>query len=167
MEGDFKIHKLQKLYLYWQIQCYFFLFYIYKTSLFTSLQVIFDINVFLITKAMLVIYYLQHFALLLFAWMLFEFVCTLVAGNYSFVVVQSFIRVLLFVTPYTEACQDFLSVTISRSLLKLMSIESVIISNHLILYSPLLLLPSILPSISLFQRVGSSHQVAKVFQVVQ
>ena len=93
---------------------------------------------------MLVIYYLQHFALLLFAWMLFEFVCTLVAGNYSFVVVQSFIRVLLFVTPYTEACQDFLSVTISRSLLKLMSIESVIISNHLLLYHPLLLLPSIL-----------------------
>ena len=73
----------------------FFIFYIYETSLFTSLQVIFDINVFLITKAMLVIYYLQHFASLLFAWMLYVYVCTLVAGNYSFIVVQSLIHILL------------------------------------------------------------------------
>ena len=59
-----------------------------------------------------------------------------------------------------------LSVTISRSLLKLMSIESVMRSNHLILCYRLLLLPSIFPSIRVFlSRVGSSHQVAKVLEL--
>ena len=61
---------------------------------------------------------------------------------------------LLFVsdsaTPWTAACQDSLSFTISRSLLKLMSIELVISSKHLILCHPLLLLPSIFPSIRIF-----------------
>ena len=52
----------------------------------------------------------------------------------------------------------------SRSLLKLMSIESVMTSNHLILCHPLLLPPSIFPSISLFQWLSSSHQVAKVLE---
>ena len=52
-------------------------------------------------------------------------------------------------TPWTAACQDFLSITNSQSLLKLMSIESVMPSNHLILHHPLLL-PSIVPSISVF-----------------
>ena len=55
-----------------------------------------------------------------------------------------------FVTPWTVACQDPLSSTISWSLLKFMSIESVMISNHLILCHPLLLLLSILPSIRVF-----------------
>ena len=55
-------------------------------------------------------------------------------------------HVWLFVTPWTEALQAFLS-TISWSLLKLMSIELVMLSNHLILCHPLLLLPSIFPSI--------------------
>ena len=50
---------------------------------------------------------------------------------------------------------DFLSFTISQSLLKLMSIESVMPSNHLILYRPLLLLPSIFPSIRVFSNVRS------------
>ena len=59
-------------------------------------------------------------------------------------------HVQLFVTPWTAACQTFLSFTISQSLFKLMSIESVMPSNHLILCHPLLLLPSIFPSISLF-----------------
>ena len=54
------------------------------------------------------------------------------------------------VTPWTAACQASLSITNSRSLLKLMSIEWVMPSNHLILCSPLLLLPSIFPSIRVF-----------------
>ena len=52
--------------------------------------------------------------------------------------------------PQTAACQTSLSFTISQSLLKLMSIESMIPSNHLILCHPLLLLPSIFPSITVF-----------------
>ena len=55
-----------------------------------------------------------------------------------------------FSTPWTAACQASLSITISQSFLKLMSIESVIPSNHLILCCPLLLLPSIFPSIRFF-----------------
>ena len=65
-------------------------------------------------------------------------------------VVQSLSRVQLFVTPWTAAHQAPLSITTSRNLLKLMSIESVMPSNHLILCYPLLLLPSIFPSISIF-----------------
>ena len=56
----------------------------------------------------------------------------------------------LFVTPWTTAHQASLSFTISQSLLKLMSIESVMPSNHLIICGPLLLLPSIIPSIRVF-----------------
>ena len=59
-------------------------------------------------------------------------------------------RLRLFVTPWTVACQTSLSVTNSRSSLKLMSIESVMPSNHLILCCPLLLSPSIFPSIRVF-----------------
>ena len=59
-------------------------------------------------------------------------------------------HVRLFATPWTAACQTSLSITNSRSLLKLMSIASVIPSYHLILCHPLLLLPSILPSIRVF-----------------
>ena len=66
------------------------------------------------------------------------------------VVVQSLIHVRLFVTPWTTACQASLSITISRSLLKFMSIESVMPSNHFILCHPLLLLPSIFPGIKVF-----------------
>ena len=62
--------------------------------------------------------------------------------------VQSLSRIWLFVTPWAVACQASLSLLFSRSLRKLMSIESVITSNHLILCRPLLLLPSIFPSIS-------------------
>ena len=59
-------------------------------------------------------------------------------------------NVLLFVTPWTAACQASLSIINSQSLLKLMFIESVMPSNHLILSHPLLLLPSIFPSIRVF-----------------
>ena len=68
------------------------------------------------------------------------------------------------VTPWTAACQASLSFT-SWSLLKLMSIELVMPSNHLILCCPLLLPPSIFPSIRVFQWVGSLHQVAKVLEL--
>ena len=64
--------------------------------------------------------------------------------------VQSLSHVQLFSTPWTTACQASLSITNSQSLLKLMSIESVIPSNHLILCCPLLLLPSVFPSIRVF-----------------
>ena len=64
--------------------------------------------------------------------------------------VQSLSRVQLFVTPWTAACQVFLSFTVSRSLLKLMSIELVMPSNHRVFCHPLLLLPSVFPSISIF-----------------
>ena len=66
------------------------------------------------------------------------------------VVVHSLSDVQLFATPWTIAQQASLSLTISHSLLKLMSIESVVPSNHLILCHPLLLLPSIFPSIMVF-----------------
>ena len=59
-------------------------------------------------------------------------------------------RVRLFVTPWTAACQASLFITNSWSLLKLMSIESMMPSNHLILCRSLLLLPSIFPSIRIF-----------------
>ena len=63
---------------------------------------------------------------------------------------QSLSHVQLFVTPWTAAFQASLSITNSLSLLKLMSIESVMSSNYLILCRPLLLLPSIFPSIRVF-----------------
>ena len=71
--------------------------------------------------------------------------------------VQLLSHVRLFVMPWTAARQASLSFTISQSLLKLMSIESVIPSNHLILYHPLLLLPSILPSIRVFSSESILH----------
>ena len=71
--------------------------------------------------------------------------------------IQSLSCVRLFVTPWTTACQAFLSFTISQSLLKLMSIWSVLPSNHLILCHPLLL-PSIFPSI----RVSSNDSVRHI-----
>ena len=64
--------------------------------------------------------------------------------------VQSISRVWLFATPWTTARQASLSITNSQSPLKPMSIKSVIPSNHLILCRPLLLLPSIFPSIRVF-----------------
>ena len=74
--------------------------------------------------------------------------------NYSGVstvaVVQLLSLVRLLVTPWTVACQAPLSFAISRSLLRIMPIESVMISNHLILCHPLLLLPPIFPSITVF-----------------
>ena len=78
--------------------------------------------------------------------------------------VQSLSCVRLLATPWIAAHQASLSITNSRSSLRLMSIESVMPSSHLILCCPLLLLPPIPLSISLFQWVNSSHEVAKVLE---
>ena len=71
--------------------------------------------------------------------------------------IHSFSHVRLFATPWTAACQTSLSITNSQSLLKLMSIESAIPSNHLILCHPLLLLPSIFPRIRVFSNESVLH----------
>ena len=77
------------------------------------------------------------------------------------VVVQSLSHVWLFEIPWTAVHQASLSFTISWSLLKLMSIESVMPPNHLILWCPLLL-PNLSQHQSLFEWTGSLHQVPKV-----
>ena len=79
--------------------------------------------------------------------------------SYSFIVVvfQSLSHVWLFAIPWTVACQPSLSFTISQSLLKLMSIESVMLSNHFILCWPLYLLPSVFPSIRIFSNKSALH----------
>ena len=74
-----------------------------------------------------------------------------------FAIFQSLSCVRLFVTPWTAAHQASLSFTISQSLLKLMPIESVMPSNHLILYCSLLLLPSIFPSITDFSNESALY----------
>ena len=76
---------------------------------------------------------------------------------FSVIVIQSLSRVRLFETPWTAEQQDSLSLAISQSLPNIMSIESVMLSNHLILCHPLLLLPSIFPSIKVFSNESSLH----------
>ena len=71
--------------------------------------------------------------------------------------VQSLSCVRLFETPRTTACQASLSITNSQSQPKPMSIESVMPSNHLILYCPLLLLPSLFPTIRIFSNESAFH----------
>ena len=84
--------------------------------------------------------------------------------TYQFSSVQSLSRIRLFATLWIAAHQASLSITNSQSSLKLISIESVMPSSHLILCRHLFLLPPIPPSISLFQWVNSSHEVAKVLE---
>ena len=79
------------------------------------------------------------------------------SGGLEDFVVQSLGHVWLFATPWTSACQASLPLIISQSLLKLMSTESVMPSNHLILCCPLLLLPSIFPSIRVFSSESALH----------
>ena len=79
-------------------------------------------------------------------------------GIFTCFSVQLPCHVQLFATAWTAACQASLSITKSQSLLKLMSIESVMPSNHLILCHPRLLLPSIFPSI----RVFSNESVLRI-----
>ena len=71
--------------------------------------------------------------------------------------IHSLSRVWLFVISWTEARQASLSITNSWSLLKLMSIESVMLSNHLTLCRPLLFLPSIFPSVRVFSNESALH----------
>ena len=78
-------------------------------------------------------------------------------GRDKFSSVQSLSSVRLFVIPWTAACQASLSIINSRSLLKFMSIESVMPSNQLILCHPLLLPPSIFPSIRVFAKESVLH----------
>ena len=78
-------------------------------------------------------------------------------SSVQFSSVQSLSCVWLFATPWTAARLASLSITNSRSLLQLMSIESVMPSNHLILCHPLLLLPSIFPSIGVFSSKSVLH----------
>ena len=75
----------------------------------------------------------------------------------QFSTVQSLSRIQLFVVPWTAACQASLSITNPRSLLKLMSIKLVMPSNYLIICHPLLLLPSIFPSIRVFSNESVLH----------
>ena len=86
-------------------------------------------------------------------------------GKVHFSPVQLLSCIRLSATPWTAACQASLSITNSRSLLKLMSIELVMPSNHLILCRPLLLPPSIFPSIRVFSNESVlCNQVAKVLE---
>ena len=77
--------------------------------------------------------------------------------SHQFSSLQSLSRVRLFATPWTAALQASLSITNSQSLPKLMSIESVMPSSHLMLCHPLLLLPSIFPSIRVFSNESVLH----------
>ena len=99
-------------------------------------------------------YHQNHFTML---WVLH--LSIVLPCNFQFSSVQLLSRVRLFATPWIAARQASLSITNSQSLLKLMSIESVMPSSHLILCRPLLL-----PHQGLFQWVNSSHQVAKVLE---
>ena len=83
--------------------------------------------------------------------------CSNGRGHAQFNSVQSLSRVWLFAIPWIAACQPSLSITNSRSLLKLVSIKSVIPFNHLILCCPLLLPPSIFPSIKVFSNESVLH----------
>ena len=85
-------------------------------------------------------------------------------GSFSYIIdefssVQSLSRVRLSATPWIAARQASLSITNSRSLLKLTSIESVMPSSHLILCRPLLLLPPILPSIKVFSNESTNSKM--------
>ena len=87
-----------------------------------------------------------------------KYICIYICMYIYISSVQSFSRVPLFATAWTAAHQASLSITNSQSLLRLMSIQSVMPSNHLILCHPLLLLPSVFPSI----RVFSSESILRI-----
>ena len=101
-----------------------------------------------VTGAIRSVWHLDSFVRSLIQWMFSE---------HCLIVVQSLSPVRLFEIPWTAACQASLSFTISQSSLKLMSIESVMPSNHLILCHLLLLLPSIFPSIRVFPNESALH----------
>ena len=92
--------------------------------------------------------------------------CSL-SRSFSFSLLFSYSVVSDSVTAWTAAYQASLSFTVSQNLLKLMSIELVMLSNHLILCHPLLLLPSVIPSIKVFSNELALHssQMAKVLEL--
>ena len=96
---------------------------------------------------------------IIYFYLLFIRLCQVLAVNifFQFSSVQSLSCVQLFATPWTAACQASLSITNSWGLLKLMPIESVMPSNHLLLCRPLPLLPSIFPSIRVFSNDSVLH----------
>ena len=87
---------------------------------------------------------------------------TILLIGYQFSLVQSLRHVQLFATPWTAARQASLSITNSQSLLKLISIELVMPSNHLILCHPLLLPPSIFSSIRVFSNESALHKLQSI-----
>ena len=88
--------------------------------------------------------------------------CSFYSSSFSFVVVvQLLSHVQLFETPWTAACQASLSFTVSQSLFKLMSIELMMPYNHLSLCHPLLLPPSIFPSIRVFSNESKENEQSK------
>ena len=105
---------------------------------------------------------MQYLSCLSHLWFLssvsFNFLCTVILSpSVQFSSVQSLSRVRLFATPWIAARQASLSIINAQSLLKLMSIESVMPSSHLILCRPLLLLPPIPPSIRVFSSESTLH----------
>ena len=88
---------------------------------------------------------------------LYTVVAVVYNNNHILLLTQLLSHVWLFETPWTAAGQPPLSSTISRSLLKFMSIELVMLSNHLILCHPLLLLPLIFPSLKVFSKELAFH----------
>ena len=90
---------------------------------------------------------------------------SLALSTFTFSLVQLLSHVWLFVTPWAAACQASLSTTNSLSLLKLMSMDLVMPSNHLILGHPLLLLPLSFSQTGCLLMSSSSHQVAKVLEL--
>ena len=100
----------------------------------------------------------KHHSTLSLNWKyLSHLISSIIQWYHQFSSVQSLSHVRLFVTPRTAAHQASLSITNFQSLLKLMSTESVMPSNHLILSQPLLLLPSILPSNRVFSNESVLH----------
>ena len=112
----------------------------------------------------------QWKSFLFYDWLIFHCVCVTFFNphicRWIVVVVHSLSHVRLCVTPSTAACQAPLSLTTSQSLLKSTSIESEMLSSHLIFCHPFLLLPSFFPSIGIFSNESvSSHQVAEVLEI--
>ena len=100
-----------------------------------------------------------HYALVVLLWVIYAYLAyhNLPCKYTIFSSVQSFSHVQPFMTPWIAAHQASLSITNSQSLPKLMSIESVMPSNHLLLCHPLLLLPSIFCSIRVFSNESGFH----------
>ena len=102
------------------------------------------------------VHFLFYSLTLCIFWRLFILSCSMSSPGHC-CCFQSLSHIWLFVTPWTAARQAFLSFTISKSLLKFMSVESVMPSNHFIICCPLLILPSICHSIRVFSNKLALH----------